>query len=75
MLDEAHDCTACQISVFAAARGRKILVYDTHQAIFQFRYADPVPMIRSLPHVAWRPLTQAWRYGEQLAAGERVCGG
>ena len=68
MLDEAHDCTACQISyVFARAPCRMLVVFDAHQAVYGFRYAQGVAAIEAQPHVAERPLTQAWRYGAPLS--------
>ena len=61
MLDEAHDCTACQVDVVARAPCRRLVVYDDHQAIYQFRHAYGLRVLRALPAVATRPLTQACR--------------
>ena len=41
MLDEAHDCTAAQISIVERASCAKLVVYDPHQCIYQFRGAEP----------------------------------
>ena len=50
------------MDVVARAPCRRLVVYDDHQAIYQFRHADGLRVLRSLPAVATRPLTQAWRY-------------
>ena len=52
----------------ARAPCRRLVVYDHHQAIYQFRHADGLRVLHTLAAVATRPLTQAWRYGEPLAS-------
>lgn len=67
MLDEAHDCTAAQISIVERASCAKLVVYDPHQCIYQFRGARDADTLERLPAVAHRPLTQTWRYGAPLS--------
>jgi len=39
LLDEAQDCTACQLAIVHEAPLPAAIAYDPHQAIYQFRLA------------------------------------
>lgn len=68
LLDEAHDCSASQLAAVRAMPGcAKIIVYDVHQCIYDFRGAVSPEALTSMPCAHSRVLSCARRYGEPLA--------
>lgn len=69
MLDEAHDCSAVQLSSFLLLpHAEKLCVFDPGQSINQFRRALPASALAALPCVHEQHLSQTRRYGEPLAS-------
>ena len=59
LLDEAHDCTPAQIDMIGSTDApARIIVYDPHQAIYSFRHAHAIELLRSLACVATLPISQ-----------------
>eukprot|EP00873_Tetraselmis_striata_P035874 jgi/Tetstr1/456138/TSEL_042907.t1 len=68
MLDEAHDNTDCQLQVFQCQRTPKILVYDPHQAIYQFRGANGARSLDQIAATHTKRLSTSFRYGQLVAS-------
>ena len=68
LLDEAQDCTACQMSWInmISANCKCYAVGDIHQAIYQFRGAKPECFVAFAKSPL--PLTQSFRFGRNIAA-------
>ena len=66
MLDEAHDCSASQLAIFAAQPLAKVLVLDPHQCIYQFRGARAESM-DAIQATVTLPLNRTFRFGQELA--------
>jgi hypothetical protein len=67
LLDEAQDCTPCQLQITLSAPSASVIVYDPHQAIYAFRGATASQMLGALQGVERRVLSQTWRYASPLS--------
>eukprot|EP00947_MAST-08B_sp_MAST-8B-sp1_P003612 g3612.t1 len=72
LIDEAHDLTACQLSIFQSAhaqgRVRSIVVYDPHQCIYGFRGAAGCATLEHMSSdFPTFPLSRTFRYGAEVA--------
>lgn len=65
LLDEAHDTNDVLLDVFENQTGSKILVGDSHQAIYDFRWAhDALSKVKPDIELA---LTTSFRFGPKIA--------
>lgn len=65
LLDEAQDSNPVTISMFERQQGRKVMVGDQHQAIYQFRGA--VNAMNDFHAEKQFNLTQSFRFGQNIA--------
>ncbi len=73
LIDEAHDLSPCQLSIFEAEHRRKrmrsIIVFDPHQAIYGFRGAADCNQLLSMESdFRTFPLRRTFRFGPCVAA-------
>ncbi len=73
LIDEAHDLSPCQLSIFEAEHRRKrmrsIIVFDPHQAIYGFRgAADCNQLLTMESDFKTFPLRRTFRFGDSVAA-------
>jgi F-box protein, helicase, 18 len=67
LMDEAQDTTPCVWDIIMKQKAPKIIVGDPHQAIYQFRGArNAMDMVQPDPERDL-PLTQSFRFGQELA--------
>ncbi|MFC1435339.1 UvrD-helicase domain-containing protein [Streptacidiphilus sp. N1-3] len=66
MFDEAQDINPVLEKVVADQQAQKIVVGDSHQAIYEFRGA--IDALKDWPADETLPLTQSWRFGPEVAA-------
>lgn len=65
LVDEAQDLSPVMLDALAKCRGRIVLVGDTHQQIYSFRYA--MDAMRGLPCDQELQLTLSFRFGSAIA--------
>jgi F-box protein 18 (helicase) len=65
LFDEAQDASGSMLALFLMQQATKVMVGDTHQQIYSWRYA-----INSLEHADFPtyPLTTSFRFGADVAA-------
>jgi superfamily I DNA/RNA helicase len=75
LIDEAHDLSPCELSIFEAEhrkkpkRMRTIIVFDPHQAIYGFRGAADCKQLLSMKsNFDTFPLRRTFRFGHGVAA-------
>jgi len=72
MIDEAHDCTPAQLAALMAMPStRRIIVYDRHQTINEWRRSVAAEDLANLTTTYVRPLTMSWRFGDDVADAAR----
>jgi superfamily I DNA/RNA helicase len=65
LVDEGQDLSPIMIDVLSMYKGRIIVVGDSHQQIYSFRYAqDAMP---KFPHDELHGLTMSFRFGDKIA--------
>lgn len=65
LVDEAQDLSPIMLDALEKCRGRIVLVGDTHQQIYSFRYA--IDAMRGLPCDQELQLTLSFRFGSAIA--------
>ena len=65
LVDEGQDLSPIMIDALSGYRGRIVLVGDTHQQIYGFRYAEDA--MRRFPHDELYDLTLSFRFGPRIA--------
>ncbi len=65
LVDEGQDLSPIMIDALSGYRGRIVLVGDTHQQIYGFRYAEDA--MRRFPHDELHDLTLSFRFGPRIA--------
>ena len=65
LVDEGQDLSPIMIDALSGYRGRIVLVGDTHQQIYGFRYAEDA--MRRFPHDERHDLTLSFRFGPRIA--------
>ncbi|MCX5853823.1 MAG: AAA family ATPase [Deltaproteobacteria bacterium] len=66
LVDEGQDLSPIMIDILATYRDRIIIVGDSHQQIYSFRYA--VDAMQNFTHDELHELTLSFRFGVQIAA-------
>jgi N12 class adenine-specific DNA methylase len=66
MFDEAQDINPVLQKVIRDQAAQKVVVGDSHQAIYEFRGA--IDALKDWPADVHLPLTQSWRFGPDVAA-------
>lgn len=66
LIDEAQDLSPIMIDALATYKGRIIIVGDSHQQIYSFRYA--VDAMQTFIHDELHELTKSFRFGEKIAS-------
>lgn len=66
LVDEGQDLSPIMIDILSTYRGRIIIVGDSHQQIYSFRYA--VDAMQKFTHDESHELTLSFRFGAQIAA-------
>lgn len=67
LLDEAHDCTRCEISAVLGMPGAAVVVYDARQCINQWRHAADMAFLSALRCEHSFFLGNSLRYGDAIA--------
>lgn len=65
LVDEGQDLSPIMLDALSGYRGRIVLVGDTHQQIYGFRYAEDA--MRRFPHDERYDLTLSFRFGPRIA--------
>jgi F-box protein, helicase, 18 len=65
LVDEGQDLSPIMLDALEHCRKRIIIVGDTHQQIYSFRYA--IDAMKRFPFDKERDLTMSFRFGEQIA--------
>jgi len=65
LVDEGQDLSPIMLDALSGYRGRIVLVGDTHQQIYGFRYAEDA--MRRFPHDELYDLTLSFRFGPRIA--------
>jgi superfamily I DNA/RNA helicase len=66
LIDEGQDLSPIMIDVLSTYRGRIIIVGDSHQQIYSFRYAEDA--MQKFSHDELHELTLSFRFGDKIAA-------
>ncbi len=65
LVDEGQDLSPVMLDALAHCRRRVVIVGDSHQQIYSFRYA--IDAMKRLPFDAERDLTLSFRFGQEIA--------
>jgi superfamily I DNA/RNA helicase len=65
LVDEGQDLSPIMLDALAHCRKRMVIVGDTHQQIYSFRYA--IDAMKRFPFDGERDLTMSFRFGDQIA--------
>jgi superfamily I DNA/RNA helicase len=66
LVDEGQDLSTIMIDVLSTYKGRIIIVGDSHQQIYSFRYAQDA--MQNFTHNELYELTLSFRFGDKIAA-------
>ncbi|HOZ61430.1 MAG TPA: AAA family ATPase [Smithellaceae bacterium] len=66
LIDEGQDLSPIMIDALSIYKGRVIIVGDSHQQIYSFRYAEDA--MQNFKHDEMFDLTMSFRFGEKIAA-------